>query len=290
MKFVYVLALSALSSGALASAVNVELQRNEDGSIDPTTRFANEWSDHLYSEVHFRKTSTNEIDGASSLTRSSMSLENQYLRLDLLGYRNTSKSLAMTAGIENIMLQRDEFGFGEVSGNNLSIDNQVEIQANKLLFTGSYNLDHEYLTFSAGVEFSPWGTLSVDQDTSISYTSDFETQSSGTDTLDPSWGANLSVLFKTKWDVAFGFAAEYETLALKYDIDQVNSTVDGFEAGRVEQDQETLRTSFRLVLPSFRDEGRPLLGLTNEEITIKQNGEDTSETTLYVVVGFQQGF
>ncbi len=97
-------------------------------------------------------------------------------------------------------------------------------------------------------------------------------------------------LLKTNLGFDIGFGAEYDLLPLKYDLATVNNTVTGFDTVSIEQDETTTRYSVRFILGHKTDMGRPMIGMTQETLSIESDGDTSEETINYLVVGFDNRF
>lgn len=292
MKKITALILLAASTSTFAQGLRVDLQVDDDGKVSPETSLPFFWSDTLYSEIRFRSTSVTNDDTSKLLDRSTTTLDEEYKRIDIIGFRNQKEknTFGVSTGIELIDIARREFGFGSVSNTALTIDNSVDISATRLLLSGSYQLNGDFINLIASASLSPAARLEVSQDTHIGYTSSISTKDSNTSSMSLSYGAKLDLLMDTGTGVDIGLNIQYDYLPLEYDIGIANNTLSAFETATIKQDHTSTRIGAKLFLPEYQDMGRPVIGFTQEKINIEQDGDSSSETLNYLVFGLDKQF
>lgn len=292
MKKITGLILLVASASTLAQGLRVDLQVDEDGKVSPETSLPYFWSENLYSELRFRSTSVTNDDTSRILERSTTTLDEEYKRIDVIGFRSQQQETTwgFSAGVELIDIERREFGFGSVSNNALTIDNSVDISATRLLIAGSYQLDSDFIRLNASANLAPAGSLEVNQDTHIGYTSTLSTSESNSNNMSLSYGAELDLLLRTGTGFDVGLNLQYDFLPLEYELGIVNNTLSAFETATIEQDHTSTRIGAKLFLPEYQDMGRPVIGFTQEKIDVEQDGDRTSETLNYLVFGLDKPF
>lgn len=292
MKKLIALTIALLPLTSIAGEMALDLQFDEDGKATPVTEYAHDWTDTLYSQVKYRSLALTEQDTSKALSRSATSIDEQFVQLSLLGYKQKTENAfwSVGGGVELIRIINNEFGFGEFSNEVLVIENDVEITSTRALITTGAGYQSSLFSVKGGVDIKPAGNLSVKQDTVIEYTSEFSGGADNSYAADLSYGLNIDGIVFTNLGFDIGFGAEYIFLPLKYELAQVNSSLTGFESASIEQDETTTRYSLRFILGKEYDMGRPMLGITNETLAISSGGE-TKETTInYLVVGFDKRF
>ncbi len=292
MKKILAVAALALPLTSMAGEMALDLQFDEDGKATPVTTYAEDWNDNLFSQVKYRSLSITEADTSTTLTKSASTISEQFVQLGLLGYKNEmgNMNFAVSGGLELMRIERDEFGFGPINTQTLVIDNQVEITSTRALITGTLGYNSDMFSVKGSVDLKPAGNLSVKQDTSIEYSTSFSGGEDGSFSTDLAYGIKLDGLLKTNLGFDIGFGAEYDLLPLKYDLATVNNTVTGFDTVSIEQDETTTRYSVRFILGHKTDMGRPMIGMTQETLSIESDGDTSEETINYLVVGFDNRF
>lgn len=280
------------SSWVLGGDFNVDLQMDEDGDVSPETAFQFDWNEQLYSRASYRSTNSMEQGTSTILSRSNTSLDEQTVRADLIGYRlaGEHQELGISTGLEAIKIARSEFGSGEVSGNTVVIDNQVDVNVVRYLVAGSYKGQWSFLDLGLGFNLSPTGLLGVSQDIYLDYSDPIQTSTNDRQTLALSYGLNMDMAIRTGFGVDVGFGAQYEFLPLKYDLDVISAGGSDFESVTVSQDQTTTRFSVRFLLPAYKDSGRPLIGMTRELLQIDEDGASSTSAVNYLVLGLDKRF
>lgn len=288
-------AVLLLSSGAaLAKGVEVDLQMNDDGKVVPYTQFAHQWDNNWYTGIRYRTISIEEENTSQILKRNTTALEEQYKRLDMIGYHSVNRTgaLDLSFSLERIDIDRRETGFGKLnSGSGIQTDNQVDVDVTRLIFTGSYVIKTDVLDVDFELNLAPAGDLTVEQDTLIQTdATTLVASQTGDGSLGLSYSAKLVGLLKSGYGVDFAINFEHEFLPLEYDLDIVKADLSGFDSVTIDQDQTTSRYSARVLLPAFNDDGRPVLGVTREVIATEEGDSRTTESVNYLVIGFDQRF
>lgn len=288
MKRILIPSLLLLSAVSQAQGVNVEMQLNKDGDVDPISSFPLQWSEHYFSKISYRSVTYGEVDDSELMQRSSQTIRDQYLRLDLLGYQSSGSGMnwQLAGGAEAIRINREEFGYGEFNSQTLLLDNSVEVEVYRAVVSGEMRWQSEHLEISVGGDLSPYGSLTVEQDTWVSYNGEANADSSHSGTMKPAYGAQLGLVLKSGFDLDLELGAEYDYLPLEYDFDVLNSDGDDFNEETVTLKQKTTRLSAKLILPAYAGLGRLTLGAASEKIKT----ESADNTVNYVVFGMQQGF
>lgn len=286
--------LVTASGTVLAKGVEVDLQMNDDGKVVPYTQFAHPWSDNWYSGIRYRTISIEEENTSEILSRNTTALEEQYKRLDMIGYYSESRSgdFDVSFAIERIDIDRRETGFGEINtGSAIQTDNRVDVNVTRLILAGSYTMKSDFIDLDAEFNLAPVGDLDVDQDTFIQTNGEALVASqTGDGDLGLSYSAKLSGLVKSGYGIDVALNAEYEFLPLEYDLDIVQADLSGFQSVTIDQDQTTSRFSVRILLPAFNEDGRPVLGFSREIIATKEDDKTATDAVNYLVVGFDQRF
>ncbi len=292
MKKLLALAALALPLTSFAGEMALDLQFDEDGKATPVTTYAHDWNEVFFSQVKYRSLSITEADASTTLSKSASTLNEQFVQLSLLGYKKEmgNVNLAVSGGLELIRIERDEFGFGPIATQTLVIDNQVEITSTRALVTGELGYNSDSFSIKGSLDIKPAGSLSVKQDTSIEYTTSFSGGEDGSHSTDLAYGLKLDGVVKTGLGFDIGFGAEYGLLPLEYELATANETVTGFNTVSVKQDETTTRYSVRFILGKKTDMGRPMIGMTQETLSIDSDGDTSEETINYLVLGFDKRF
>lgn len=292
MKKLLALVIASIPLSALAGEMALDLQFDEDGKATPVSSYAHDWSESLFSQIKYRSLAITEQDSSQVLSRSATTLNEQFVQLSFLGYKqkNERSFWSISGGAELIRIENDEFGFGPISNQTLVIQNNVEITSTRALITSETGYQSDLFSVKAGLDIKPAGNLSVKQDTSIEYTTEFSGGAKNSHATDLSYGLNINGIVFTNLGFDIGFGADYSLLPLKYDLAQVNNSLTGFETVSIEQDEETTRYSLRFILGKETDMGRPMVGITNETLAITSHGETNTNTINYLVVGFDRRF
>jgi hypothetical protein len=287
-----ILAGSAVARSASAQEFNIDLQVDSDGKVSPETSLPYNWNKNWYSEVRYRSLTTTTDNESNTLSRSTSTLEQQYVRLNVLGYQNANErsTHGFAVGAEAIKINRSEFGFGPIASQTLIIDNQVDILSARLVMSGFYEFKTDYIDMHFGANISPAGQLYVNQQTAIEYNSSFATSHESNTAMALSYGADVAATVKTGFGLDVKLSAEYLYLPMDYSLALVNSTADAFEETDIEEKQTSVRYGVKFVLPAYEDKGRPVIGFSQEKIATDQNGSTGSETINYLIVGLSKSF
>lgn len=294
MKKILALSLAMVSFNSVANEMALDLQFDEDGKATPVSTYTKYWdeSETLYSRVKYRSLSITEQDISQTLSRSASTLDEQFVQLNFLGYKQSFENSfwSIGGGIELIRIEKNEFGFGPIAGNTLVIENNVEITSTRALLSleTGYNLDSFYI--KGGLDIKPAGNLTVKQDTAIEYTTEFQGFGDNSYSTDLSYGLIIDSLIPTGLGFDIGLGMEYSLLPLEYDVAQSNSTITAFETATIKQDETTTRYSLRIILGKETELGRPMVGITNETLSVETDSGTSEETINYLVVGFDKRF
>lgn len=292
MKRILTLVLTALPLTGFAGEMALDLQFDEDGKATPVSTYAHDWSENLYSQVKYRSLAITEMDTSEALSNSATTLNEQFVQLSLLGYKQEVGDLSMSVGggFELVRIVNNEFGFGAVGPETLVIENNVEITSTRAMLTAELGYSSDAFSLKAGMDIKPAGNLSVSQDTSIEYTTAFSGGEEGSHSTDLAYGITLDGVILTGLGFDIGLGAEYSLLPLKYDLAQANDSVTGFDTSSIEQDETTTRYSIRFILGKETEMGRPMVGITSETLSVESGGVTTENTIDYLVVGFDKRF
>ena len=292
MKKILAIAVATLPLTGFAGEMALDLQFDEDGKATPVSTYGHDWTDSLYSQVKYRSLAITEMDTSTVLSNSATTLNEQFVQLSLIGYKQEIGELnwSVGGGVELIRIENREFGFGPVGADTLVIENNVEITSTRALLTAQIGYNTENFSVKSGIDIKPAGNLSVKQDTSIEYTTSFSGGEDDSHSTDLAYGLLLDGIGFTGLGFDIGFGAEYSLLPLKYDLAQSNSSVDGFDTVTIEQDETTTRYSLRIILGKETDMGRPMFGVTNETLSVESGGQTSEETINYLVLGFDKRF
>lgn len=293
-KHLAIVIATCLPALSIADEMALDLQFDEDGKATPVSTFAKDWDDSktFFSRVKYRNLSITEQDTAQSLSRSATTLNEQFVQLSFVGYKLKTDNTyyALSGGVELIRIENSSFGFGPFGSETLVIENDVEITSTRALVSAEagWNIGEFYI--KGILDLKPAGNLSVKQDTAIEYTTSFEGGTDGSHSTDFSYGLSIDSLIPTGLGFDIGLGFEHSLLPLKYDVAQVNNTLTAFETAQIEQDETTTRYSLRFILGKETDMGRPMVGITNETLSIESGGETNDTTINYLVVGFDRRF
>lgn len=289
----YSLALfAAISCASQAQEFNIDLQVDSDGKVSPETSLPYNWNKNWYSELRYRSLTSTTDNESKTLARSTSTLEQQYIRLNVIAYQNAKErsSHGFAAGVEAIKINRSEFGFGPIASQTLIIDNQVDILSARFVASGFYEFKTDYVDMHFGANLSPAGQLYVSQQTAIEYNSSIATSHNSNSSMGVSYGADVAATLKTGFGLDVKLSAEYLYLPLDYSLALVNSSADAFEETDIEETQTSIRYGVKFVLPAYEDKGRPVIGFSQEKIDTEQNGNTGTETINYLIIGLSKSF
>lgn len=278
------------------SRFSVEFQRDPDGKINPETYFPQKWNDNWYSGLFYKDTSSFSSDTLGGITESKIgtSIDDRRIRLNMISYSDNVGSVKYSMGVnvQRIDINKNEFGYVHLVTTTpainswVAIDNRVKIGVNSFALQGDMTMGGDKETpymVRVGVIVAPVNSLSLTQETDFRPLVATTGTSSATSAQKLNWEATLETRYRaTEW-LSVGFDARYEVLPLKYQIAQLNSTLDGFLPTDIESTDTTTRFGIKFIVKRKDKETHPLIGIANETVNSKDEISGTSTKTSRVL-------
>lgn len=276
---------------------SVEFQRDPDGKLSPDTYFPQKWSDNWSSGLAYRSTTDFSSDTLAGITESKVGTltDERRIRLDLLSYNSSGDGMKYTIGaaVQRTDINRNEFGYVHLVTTTPAIDqweaidNRVIIGVNAFALRGDISFGEEkdsaYLV-RMGLNVSPASSLSVTQETDFRPAAPVTGTSSGSSAQKLNWEATLETRYRpTEW-LTIGIDARYEVMPYRYQIAQLNSTLNGFSPVDIETTDITRRVGIKFIFKRKEKESRPFVGLANETVDSKDDIAGTSTQTSQVLL------
>jgi hypothetical protein len=261
-----------------------DMERGENGSINPATFLPMAWSKNWFSGLGYRDSTdstTGTISGFADSKVSTQVSESSAL-FNVISYQEQlvnglSYSIGLNYRIDQI--ETSEFGyFRLVSGaidDYEAFDNQVDIDVDSVDLSGdlTWGKADDFLVVRLGMVLAPANSISVEQSTDIKPLVPTTGTSRSSISQDLGYLIKLDARFRASPLFYIGLFAEYRLLPLKYDVAILNSaTLNSFELSRIDEHEVTTRIGIRLIFQNKVMAGmHPAIGFINEDLeTIDQ--------------------
>lgn len=297
-KLILLTAISTMLLADTADRMQINLNTDKNGNTNPDTFIPIYWSDSMFSALGFSSSNSYEVNSLSSITNSRIgtTVDEKIMKLNLLTYEHKSDSLtyALGAEIENIKINKQEFGYFEFLSDIIAADNSIEIDMLKPNIKADVTYKTKDLLLRLGTVISPTSTLDVKQTTVFQPLVTTNGTSSSSASQDLSYNLNLALKYKLSPFMTLQLNSNYSFLPMKYDLAVLNNTANGFTTDTIEIEETTMSNMIKIAfnIDTFSTELSPSIGYGIQSISSKDvvsNATTDLDNSMWMI-GFEGRF